>query len=90
MRNTDPNAKHYSKRCGGREIDVVIVWRLDHWGRSLADLVTTLQELTQLGIGFICQHWPRPRWNAWALKSRLPSWKETTTQAEQRKFLQVV
>jgi putative DNA-invertase from lambdoid prophage Rac len=35
-----------------REIDVVIVWRLDHWGRSLADLVTTLQELTQLSIGF--------------------------------------
>lgn len=32
---------------------MVIVWRLDHWGRSLADLVTTLQELTQLGIGFI-------------------------------------
>jgi DNA invertase Pin-like site-specific DNA recombinase len=32
---------------------VVIVWRLDRWGRSLADLVTTLQELTQLGIGFI-------------------------------------
>jgi DNA invertase Pin-like site-specific DNA recombinase len=39
-----------------REIDVVIVWRLDHWGRSLADLVTTLQELTQLGIGFISQN----------------------------------
>jgi DNA invertase Pin-like site-specific DNA recombinase len=36
-----------------REIDVVIVWRLDHWGRSPADLVTTLQELTRLGIGFI-------------------------------------
>jgi putative DNA-invertase from lambdoid prophage Rac len=36
-----------------REIDVVIVWRLDHWGRSPADLITTLQELTQLGIGFI-------------------------------------
>jgi len=32
---------------------VVIVRRLDRWGRSLADLVTTLQELTQLGIGFI-------------------------------------
>jgi DNA invertase Pin-like site-specific DNA recombinase len=32
---------------------VVIVWRLDHWGRSLADHVTTLQELTQLGIDFI-------------------------------------
>lgn len=32
---------------------MVIVWRLDRWGRSLADLVTRLQELTQLGIGFI-------------------------------------
>jgi DNA invertase Pin-like site-specific DNA recombinase len=28
-----------------REIDVVLVWRLDRWGRSLADLVATLQEL---------------------------------------------
>src|SRR5579863_3085528 len=25
-----------------REIDVVLVWRLDRWGRSLADLVVTL------------------------------------------------
>jgi putative DNA-invertase from lambdoid prophage Rac len=25
-----------------REIDVVLVWRLDGWGRSLLDLVTTL------------------------------------------------
>jgi DNA invertase Pin-like site-specific DNA recombinase len=25
-----------------REIDVVLVWRLDRWGRSLMDLVTTL------------------------------------------------
>src|SRR5262249_43074933 len=27
--------------------------RLDRWGRSLADLVTTLKELTELGVGFI-------------------------------------
>jgi len=27
-----------------RDIDVVIVWRLDRWGRSMADLVITLQE----------------------------------------------
>jgi DNA invertase Pin-like site-specific DNA recombinase len=26
-----------------REIDVVLVWRLDRWGSSLLDLVTTLQ-----------------------------------------------
>jgi DNA invertase Pin-like site-specific DNA recombinase len=36
-----------------REIDVVMVWRLDRWGRSLLDLVTTLQELTDLNIGFV-------------------------------------
>jgi hypothetical protein len=28
-----------------RDIDVVLVWRLDRWGRSVADLVSTLQEL---------------------------------------------
>lgn len=36
-----------------REIDVVIVWRLDRWGRSVADLVATLQELNHLGVGFV-------------------------------------
>src|ERR1017187_3873740 len=36
-----------------REIDVVLVWRLDRWGRSVADLLATLQELDHLGVGFI-------------------------------------
>jgi putative DNA-invertase from lambdoid prophage Rac len=36
-----------------REVDVVIVWRLDRWGRSLVDLVTTLQELSSLKVGFV-------------------------------------
>ena len=36
-----------------REIDAVVVWRLDRWGRSLADLVTTLQELAKLSVGFV-------------------------------------
>ena len=36
-----------------RDIDVVVVWRLDRWGRSMADLVTTLQELRDLGVGFV-------------------------------------
>ncbi len=26
-----------------RDLDLVLVWRLDRWGRSLVDLVTTLQ-----------------------------------------------
>ena len=36
-----------------RQIDVVLVWRLDRWGRSLADLVVTLKELADLGVGFV-------------------------------------
>jgi DNA invertase Pin-like site-specific DNA recombinase len=36
-----------------REIDVVLVWRLDRWGRSLVDLVTTLKELSALGAAFV-------------------------------------
>ena len=36
-----------------REIDMVLVWRLDRWGRSVADLLATLQELEHLGVDFV-------------------------------------
>jgi DNA invertase Pin-like site-specific DNA recombinase len=36
-----------------RQIDVVLVWRLDRWGRSVTDLLSTLQELDHLGVGFV-------------------------------------
>jgi DNA invertase Pin-like site-specific DNA recombinase len=36
-----------------REIDVVLVWRLDRWGRSVTDLLATLQELEYVGVGFV-------------------------------------
>jgi DNA invertase Pin-like site-specific DNA recombinase len=36
-----------------REIDVVLVWRLDRWGRSVTDLLSTLQELEHLDVGFV-------------------------------------
>jgi DNA invertase Pin-like site-specific DNA recombinase len=36
-----------------RELDLILVWRLDRWGRSLVDLVTTLQELTALQVGCV-------------------------------------
>ena len=39
-----------------RDIDAIVVWRLDRWGRSLADLVGTLHELQGLGVGFISLH----------------------------------
>jgi putative DNA-invertase from lambdoid prophage Rac len=36
-----------------RDIDIVLVWRLDRWGRSVTDLLATLQELEHLGVGFV-------------------------------------
>jgi putative DNA-invertase from lambdoid prophage Rac len=36
-----------------REIDVIAVMKLDRFGRSLADLVTTMQELVDLNVGFV-------------------------------------
>jgi putative DNA-invertase from lambdoid prophage Rac len=48
-----PRREALIKAARRREIDAVLVWRLDRWGRSLADLVTTLQELGELGVGFV-------------------------------------
>jgi DNA invertase Pin-like site-specific DNA recombinase len=39
--------------AGDLQLDVVVVWRLDRWGRSLVDLVTTLQKLAALEVGFV-------------------------------------
>lgn len=36
-----------------REIEAVLVWRFDRWGRSVTALLTTLQELEHLGVGFV-------------------------------------
>jgi DNA invertase Pin-like site-specific DNA recombinase len=35
-----------------RETDLISVWRLDRRGRSLLDLINSIQELTSLGVGF--------------------------------------
>jgi DNA invertase Pin-like site-specific DNA recombinase len=48
-----PRREERLKSARRREIDVIIVWRLDRWGRSLADLVLTLRDLTELGVGFV-------------------------------------
>jgi DNA invertase Pin-like site-specific DNA recombinase len=39
-----------AKQC---KLDVILVWKFDRWGRSLVDLMTTLHELTALGVGFV-------------------------------------
>jgi len=36
-----------------KQIDAVVVWKIDRWGRSLSDLVATLKELTDLGVSFV-------------------------------------
>jgi DNA invertase Pin-like site-specific DNA recombinase len=41
------------KAARRRQIDAILVWRLDRWGRSLTDLILTLQELNELGVGFL-------------------------------------
>jgi putative DNA-invertase from lambdoid prophage Rac len=48
-----PGRESLLRAARRREIDVIVVWRLDRWGRSVADLMTTLGELTDLGVGFI-------------------------------------
>jgi DNA invertase Pin-like site-specific DNA recombinase len=42
---TRPRREELPRAARRKEIDTIVVWRLDRWGRSLVDLVTTLQEL---------------------------------------------
>ncbi|TCG04082.1 hypothetical protein BZM27_43460 [Paraburkholderia steynii] len=48
-----PRREELIKAARRRTIDLIMVWRLDRWGRSLLDLITTLQELLSLGVGFV-------------------------------------
>lgn len=36
-----------------RDIDIILVWKLNWWGRSVTDLLATLQELSEIGVGFV-------------------------------------
>jgi DNA invertase Pin-like site-specific DNA recombinase len=48
-----PKRQALLKGATQRQLDVILVWKLDRWGRSLVDLMTTLRELTALGVGFV-------------------------------------
>lgn len=50
---TRPRREELLKMARRREIDAVLVWKLDRFGRSLADLITTLNELRDIGVTFI-------------------------------------
>jgi DNA invertase Pin-like site-specific DNA recombinase len=36
-----------------RRFDLVLVWKLDRWGRSVADSIRNIQELDSLGVKFL-------------------------------------
>jgi putative DNA-invertase from lambdoid prophage Rac len=48
-----PQREELIKAARRRQIDAILVWRLDRWGRSLLDLIGSLQELSMLGVGFV-------------------------------------
>ena len=48
-----PQREELIKAARRRQIDAILVWRLDRWGRSLLDLIGSLQELSALGVGFV-------------------------------------
>lgn len=50
---TRPKREELLKKARRREIDAIIVWRLDRWGRSVSDLIGTIRELTDIGVGFV-------------------------------------
>ena len=50
---TRPKREELLKMARRREVDAILVWKLDRFGRSLADLITTLQELRDLDVVFV-------------------------------------
>ena len=52
---TDNRSKRQEllKAAQQRKLEVILVWKLDGWGRSLIDLMTALHELMALGVGFV-------------------------------------
>lgn len=48
-----PKREELLRMARRREIDAIVVWKLDRLGRSMVDLVTSLNELRELGIVFV-------------------------------------
>lgn len=50
---TRPKREELLAMARRREIDAILVWKLDRFGRSLADLITALTELRDLNVVFV-------------------------------------
>jgi DNA invertase Pin-like site-specific DNA recombinase len=48
-----PALDHLLGEARRRRLDVVVCWRLDRLGRNLRHLITLLDELQSLGVGFV-------------------------------------
>jgi putative DNA-invertase from lambdoid prophage Rac len=48
-----PKREELIKLARQRKLDVIIVWRLDRWGRSLSDVVHSLEELRAVKVDFV-------------------------------------
>lgn len=48
-----PGLKELMRAAGGRDFDVLLIWKLDRLFRSIKGLVTTIQDLEALGIAFV-------------------------------------
>lgn len=48
-----PELDRLMKDARVRRFEAVLVWKLDRWGRAVADCVRSLQELASLGIRFL-------------------------------------
>ena len=48
-----PKREELIKAAKKREIDCILVWKLDRWGRSTVDLINSFQEMQELGIAFV-------------------------------------
>jgi DNA invertase Pin-like site-specific DNA recombinase len=53
MKDSRPQLDRLLEAARKRQIDMIVVWKLDRFGRSLKQLVTALDELSSLGVGFI-------------------------------------
>jgi DNA invertase Pin-like site-specific DNA recombinase len=48
-----PQREELLQAARRREVDCIVVWKLDRWGRSMTDLVVTLQELREINVQFV-------------------------------------
>ena len=48
-----PKREQLMKLARQQAIDAILVWRLDRWGRSVADLAVNWKELNELGVAFV-------------------------------------